>query len=140
MITTLNPKVSGFLSVFSVAVMIYSYIHNAFSLVSFFIGIIIGLPLAIGVWQVIEGNWDNIYKKFFSKEFYTRDKNVIYGSWKLTWWIVPWTLVVYTMISFAMMEAMNDMNVVFSFVFGSVFVLSAVTHQKSPRFYKEINK
>ena len=88
MITYLNPKVSESIAVVSVISLVYSYVHTAFSLLSFFIGMLAALPLIISIWITIEHNWKDTYKKFYSMDFHKRNAKIIYQSWKLTWWIV----------------------------------------------------
>ena len=138
MISTLNPKISECMAIVSVVVLIYSYINNMLSIASFFLGIAITMPIIFSIWHSIEKNWNDVYKKFYKMSFHNRDKKIVYKSWKLTWWIIPWTVFVYSAFSIAFMSLSNDFNVVLGMCAGSVFIISVVTHHKSPKYYSQL--
>ncbi len=140
MISTLNPKISEAIAVVSVILLVYAYISNVFSIIAFAIGVVVSLPIIMAVWQAIEDNWKNVYKKFYSMSFHKRSEKVIYDSWRITWWIVPITLCAYGAISILLAAIFNDPIVNLGLMAGSLFTIATVTHHKSPDFYRQVRR
>ena len=138
LITTLNPKISGFFALLMLLALIYNTNHNVYSGAFFLLGAIVTLPLIIKTWRIMEENWSSVFKKFYSSGFFERKPKVVYKSWKLTWWLVPYCLFVYLAIECLILYYFNDKYLMQSFVFGSIFIVFLVTQIKSKKYYKQI--
>lgn len=138
MITTLNPKVTNILMAISLIISFYASYQNKFAVVAFLIGNAVTFPIIIRVWNTVEKNWKSLYKKFYSKTFHKRDKALVKKSFRLTWWVIPWCLAIYSTISFAIIKFDKSFNLLLAFIFGSIFLISLVTNQKSRKYYEEI--
>ena len=138
LITTLNPRISGLFAAVMLATLLYNTYYNIYSATFFLIGIVVTLPLILKTWKIMENNWKSVFKKFYSSGFFERKTDVVYKSWKLTWWLVPYCLFVYLAIELLIMFYFNDKYLMQSFVFGSIFIVFLITYFKSKKYYKQI--
>jgi hypothetical protein len=138
MITSLNPKVSGIITIAAlVAVEAEASANNA-AFISFIIGALITLPLISEVWHTMRKNWP-LYRKFYSMGFGNRDLGTVKKSWKLTWWIIPYAVVVFSLAD-ALVLLHPELGTATSMLWGVVATTFGYTFCVSPGYYENLRK
>jgi hypothetical protein len=138
MITTLNPKVTKVLMFVSILISLYAIGQNKIAAITFLIGAVASFPIIYNVWVVMEKNWNSLYKKFYAKGFHKRDMKLVKKSFRLTWWVIPWSVIIYSPISFAITSVDPSFNLLLSYIFGSIFVISLVTYIRAKKYSRYV--
>lgn len=138
MISTLNPKISGYIVIFNLAMLVYFSYMNKYSSVAFSIGFFAALPIAYHLWATIEMNWKNLYRKFHMTKLSERNFKIVVQSWRKIWWLLPSSIIIYVPISFGLMRFSTDIYLLLACISGSVCATAWVSSQKSPKYYEDL--